>query len=181
VTARHINDQMTHEMEVNLAGGLASVLLEGKGGAVGGQVAPQIIQLGGQSVMLRFSRAQENEADSLGLRYMTKAGYDPKQMLGVMQVLVEAMQGNRSPEFFSTHPYPETRIKTITEQLQKNYANAKGVTNEQQYQQRMLRPLGTHALRPASGATVAANFGKLGDPVLWCEHCRREARMASGE
>jgi predicted Zn-dependent protease len=173
VTARHINDQMTHEMEVNLAGGLASVLLEGKGGAAGAQVAPQIIQLGGQSVMLRFSRGQENEADSLGLRYMNKAGYDPKAMLGVMQVLEQAMKGNTTPEFFSTHPYPETRIKNIQGELQKTYAKSAGVTNDQQYRQRMLTPLGVRAQGQAPGAERVAAFGDLGDPSLWCEHCRQ--------
>jgi predicted Zn-dependent protease len=178
VTARHINDQMTHETEVNLAGGLASVLLEGRGGAIGAEVAPQMIQLGGQSVMLRFSRGQENEADALGLRYMTKAGYDPKAMLGVMQVLQEAMKGNTTPEFFSTHPYPESRIKTIEALLQKKYAaaaaNPQAVTNEAQYQQRMLKPLGVHARRSDPTRATLAQVG-LPDPVLWCEHCRREA------
>ena len=78
------------------------------------------------------------------MRYMNKAGYDPAAMGGVMQVLVEAMKGNTTPELLSTHPYPETRIKAINEALKSTYATGKGTTtNAAQYQQRMLARLGT--------------------------------------
>jgi predicted Zn-dependent protease len=173
---------MTHELEVSTVAGLAQSLLEGRGGSgAAAQITPQVIQLGGQSVLLRFSRSQETEADALGMRYMTRAGYNPKAMLGVMEVLQQAMQGNRTPEFFSTHPYPETRIKAIQAALSKDYAavanDPKYLLNEQQYQQRFLRPMtGRAQAFPTHDAQLAA--AGLGDPVLWCEHCRREA-MAS--
>jgi predicted Zn-dependent protease len=179
VTARHINDQMTHQMEVGLASAAAATLLEGKGGAATAEVAPMMIQLGGESVMLRFSRGQETQADSLGMRYMTRAGYNPNGMLGVMQVLQEAMKGNTTPEFFSTHPYPETRIKAISAALQKTYADAvnnpSAVVNEAEYKQRMLRPLSAHARATPASGDVALAASALGDPMMWCEHCRREA------
>jgi predicted Zn-dependent protease len=187
VTARHINDQMTHEAEVGLAAGLAQALLEGHtgGGAAGaavGQLAPQVIQVGGQSVLLRFSRKQETEADALGMRYMTKAGYNPKAMLGVMEVLQQAMQGNTTPEFFSTHPYPDTRIKSITAALNKQYASVvndpKYVLNEAQYQQRFLKPMSGHAQAFPKYDAALAEAG-LGDPVLWCAHCREAALRAA--
>ena len=41
---------------------------------------------------------------------MADAGYDPHELLAVMQILKRASGGGRQPEFFSTHPNPENRI-----------------------------------------------------------------------
>ena len=86
VTARHINDRMADSMWVSAAAGIASVLLEDTTGAIG-ELAPQVVQLGGQSVLMRFNRKQELEADSLGVRYMVKNDYDPTGALGVICLL----------------------------------------------------------------------------------------------
>jgi predicted Zn-dependent protease len=165
VTARHINDQMIHQAEVGIAADLASSLLESKGGAAG-QLAPQLVQFGGQTVLLQFSRPQETEADSLGLRYMTRAHYNPKEMLGVMQVLEQAMQGNTTPEFFSTHPYPDTRIKAIKEELTKTYsaqaADSSSVVNAAEYQKRMLQPLSKLPPAPKPAPAPAPQTGAKG-------------------
>jgi predicted Zn-dependent protease len=182
VTARHINDQMKHEMEAGAAANLASVLLEGKGGAIGATVTPLVINLGSKSFVLTYSRDQELEADSLGMRYMTKVKYNPVAMQGVMEVLQQAMQGNTTPEFFSTHPYPDTRIKAIQKALSTTYANVKNdpsfVLGEAEYQQKLLRPLNvkTGQVGPA-GAELAA--AALGDPVTWCQHCREAVLHAA--
>jgi predicted Zn-dependent protease len=169
VTARHINDQVFREQVAAVGGEVAGSLLEGRGGAAG-QLTPTLIQLGQQTVLMRFSRKQELEADSLGMRYMAKAGYDPASLLGVMEVLAASMQGNRGSEFFSTHPYPETRINAINEQLKGTYSQSLGKlsTNADAYQRRMLSKLrGTRR--------GDASFGALGDPILWCAHCREDA------
>ena len=65
-------------------------------------------------LLLPWSRAQESEADRLGLIYMAKAGYHPAAALEVWQRLAEAGRGQaRPPEFLSTHPAPETRLRQI--------------------------------------------------------------------
>ena len=165
VTARHINDQMVHQAEVGVAAELASSLLESKAGAAG-QLVPQVVQFGGQTVLLQFSRPQETQADSLGLRYMTKAHYNPKEMLGVMQVLEEAMKGNTTPEFFSTHPYPDTRIKAIQGELKNTYsaaaADASSITNAAEYQKRMLQPLAKLPPAPKPAPAPAPQTGAKG-------------------
>ncbi len=177
VTARHINDQMFRNTVAGVGTELASTLLEGYGGAAA-QVAPQVIQLGSQTFLLRFSRKQELEADELGMRYMAKVGYDPSAIEGVMQVLANSMKGDRSPEMLSTHPYPETRIEAIRERMKDEYAELSTQslkTNAAQYQQRMLSKLGggkKAQLAPGEGVLAS-----LGDPVLWCAHCR-EAMVA---
>ncbi len=65
-------------------------------------------------VILPFSRAQESEADHLGLIYMAKAGYDPHAAIAFWQRMERAAQGQRSPpEFLATHPSHATRISQI--------------------------------------------------------------------
>ncbi len=77
---------------------------------------------------LKFSREDESQADSRGLRFMAQAGFDPRAMLDVMKILMEASQGGRQPEFLSTHPYPEDRIREISAELAHDYPN--GVPSE---------------------------------------------------
>jgi len=84
---------------------------------------PLLVGLGGSGFLLKFGRNDELEADALGMRYMARAGYDPAAQRDVMNVLEEATRtsGGRGMELFSTHPYPETRIKKIEERLAREY------------------------------------------------------------
>ena len=77
----------------------------------------------GQLVTMKFGRADELEADKLGVRFMGDAGYDPRSMETLMKVLEESSQGNAPSEFFSTHPNPENRIVRIREAVQEKYPN----------------------------------------------------------
>jgi predicted Zn-dependent protease len=54
---------------------------------------------------------------------MAEAGYDPRAMLRVMEILAEAGDGGRQPEFFSTHPNPENRIERIQQAIDEAYPN----------------------------------------------------------
>ena len=77
------------------------------------QQTAQVAALIGQVVNMKFGRDDELESDALGVRYMAEAGYDPRAMLEVMRILDQASQGQRPPEFFSTHPNPENRLENI--------------------------------------------------------------------
>jgi predicted Zn-dependent protease len=77
----------------------------------------------GQLVTMKFGRQDELEADKLGVRLMSEAGYDPRSMIDLMKILEESSQGNRPPEFFSTHPNPENRIARIEEAIKQQYPN----------------------------------------------------------
>ena len=78
----------------------------------------QIAALIGQLITLKFSRDDELEADRFGVCFMNDTGYDPNEMISVMQVLQAASSGNQPPEFFSTHPDPGNRIQRIQEDVQ---------------------------------------------------------------
>ena len=65
-------------------------------------------------VLLPWSRAQESEADHLGLVFMAKAGYHPSASRDLWVRMAQAERGQgRPPEFLSTHPAAETRIRQI--------------------------------------------------------------------
>ena len=69
-------------------------------------------------VILPFSRAQESEADHLGLIYMAKAGYDPRAAISFWQRMEQAAERRRAPpEFLSTHPSHGTRLRQIEQWL----------------------------------------------------------------
>jgi hypothetical protein len=73
--------------------------------------------LGVNSLLLRYSRSAENEADALGARLMASAGYDPVEMAVFFETL-EGEEGGRPPEFLSSHPNPGNRIEAVRAEVQ---------------------------------------------------------------
>ncbi len=67
---------------------------------------------------MKYGRGDELESDQLGIRLLVEAGYDPRAMIKVMQVLAASRGGEAQPEFFSTHPNPENRIQRIEQSIQ---------------------------------------------------------------
>ena len=78
----------------------------------------QIAVLIGQLINLKFGRDDELEADYLGVCLMNDTGYDPNEMIQVMQILAASQTGDRPPEFFSTHPDPGNRLQHIQQTIQ---------------------------------------------------------------
>jgi predicted Zn-dependent protease len=112
--ARHGGERMSQQLAVEgltVAG--TQALLAGRD--------PRVVQLVGATLgagatvglLLPWSRAQESEADHLGLVYMAKAGYHPSAARDLWLSMAEASKGRDQMEFLSTHPLPETRIKQI--------------------------------------------------------------------
>ena len=112
VVARHSAEQIA---KTNLTQGLtgAAVIATYDPNNPASMGTAQVAQLIGQLVNLKFSRDDELEADKLGVCFMSAAGYDPQEMVGVMQILQAASQGGGPPEFMSTHPDPGNRIAHI--------------------------------------------------------------------
>ena len=84
------------------------------------QQAAALASLVNQMTQLHYSRHDELEADQWGLKLMSEAGYDPKAMLEVMNILEQSVPGGHQPEMLQTHPYPEHRMEYIKEYLEKH-------------------------------------------------------------
>lgn len=110
--ARHSAEQMA---KVQLTQGLtgAAVIATYDPDNPSTQQTAAVAALIGQVVNMKFGRDDELQSDVLGVRYMENAGYNPCEMLTVMQILAEAGGGGGQPEFFSTHPNPENRMENI--------------------------------------------------------------------
>ena len=82
-------------------------------------------------IMLPFSRSHETEADRIGLQIMAIAGYDPAEAAELWKRMKANSGGQAPPEFMSTHPSNDTRIKNLTEWAPLAKAEAKkfGVTS----------------------------------------------------
>ena len=64
-------------------------------------------------VLLPFSRDMESEADHIGLIYMARAGYNPEAAVALWQRMAAQRDGPEVPEYVSTHPSDETRVKNL--------------------------------------------------------------------
>jgi predicted Zn-dependent protease len=83
--------------------------------------AAYLAQIIGQLVNMKYGRGDELQADQLGVQFMSEAGYDPRALVRVMEILDASSTGSRPPEFFSTHPNPENRIAHIQEAIQETF------------------------------------------------------------
>ena len=70
-------------------------------------------------INMSYGRDDELESDDLGVLFMIKAGYNPSELIGVMEILKAAAGPNRTSERMSTHPDPENRIEKIKEAIKK--------------------------------------------------------------
>ncbi|MEK6781866.1 MAG: M48 family metallopeptidase [Bacteroidota bacterium] len=77
------------------------------------QIFQQAVGMGSQVGMLKFSRSHESEADHIGLIFMSMAGYDPQQAPIFWERMSSLGGGQKPPEFLSTHPSDDTRIKDL--------------------------------------------------------------------
>lgn len=79
----------------------------------------QAAQMIGNLINMKYGRDQELESDDWGVRLMMEAGFDPMEMIKVMDILEESSGGNRQPEFQSSHPSPENRREKIVEAVER--------------------------------------------------------------
>ena len=113
-TAQHSRERMSQAMAQQI--GLQALGASGKLG----EGALQAVNLAlGIGVGLPFGRKQESEADYIGLDLMSKAGYNPRSAVTFWQKMEAAAGGAKPPEFLSTHPSSEHRIRDIEAALPK--------------------------------------------------------------
>ena len=112
--AKHGNERMSQQLVIQLGGMALDVALKEKPEKTK-QIFMQAYGIGSQvGVMLPYSRKHESEADKLGLVFMAKAGYDPREAIKFWERMA-ASGGNKPPEILSTHPSDDNRIKALKE------------------------------------------------------------------
>src|SRR6266480_4676685 len=135
VTARHSASQMTKQQlaQVGLVVGTIASPEFGRYSGLAGQALGVLF--------LKYSRDNERQADDLGLRYMRRVNYDPREMPHVFEMLTRVSQaqgGGRVPEWLATHPDPENRRGRIEQEIAGLPQNVSGVAvNRDSYLQRL--------------------------------------------
>lgn len=116
VTQRHSMQQMVKSQRANL--GLTGLCLFVPSACQG--AAGTLVQVGAQAGFAKFSRDDESEADRFGVRYITRAGIDPRGMPSMFRILIRERQRNPSgvDAFFASHPIEETRVATTESEIE---------------------------------------------------------------
>jgi predicted Zn-dependent protease len=118
VIAKHSAERVSDQIAVQGGAQIAGAVL----GAAGDPSSPLhglalgALGIGAQGVVLKFSRTHESEADVIGLKLMSQAGFDPRASVPLWQNMAAA-GGARAPEFLSTHPAPATRIAELERRI----------------------------------------------------------------
>jgi predicted Zn-dependent protease len=113
VTAKHSVHQMSQAQLAQI--GLVAAIIVKPGLAGFGDLASQGLGL----LFLKYGRDDETQADGLGFRYMTTAGYSPTEMAEMFRTLARLSGGGegRVPEWLSTHPDPGNRVQKTLDRV----------------------------------------------------------------
>ena len=111
--ARHGNERMSQQLALQ-GGGLTLQVLLSEKPELTQNLLLQAYGVGATLGSLKYSRTHETEADKMGLVFMAMAGYDPQKAPEFWKRM-SALGGAKPPEFLSTHPSDETRIKDLQE------------------------------------------------------------------
>ncbi len=133
ITARHQAARYSQSVLTSLGTNILSA-------AVGSAALSQALDVGSNLYISSYSRDQESEADSLGIRYLRRAGYDPKAVsdflsaMGQYQQAEAARNGEKAdqPDFFATHPQTQTRVAAAYAEAAK-YEKGPDIRNMSEY------------------------------------------------
>lgn len=120
VLAEHSNERLSQSQLANAGLQLANVAIGASEYKQYQQITMAALGVGVQyGVILPYGRTQESEADIVGLEYMAKAGFDPRQSVELWKNMARASNGSQPPELLSTHPSHTTRIRDLQEKTNK--------------------------------------------------------------
>lgn len=156
VNARHTAQAMSWGMLAQLAV-VGAALYLGRDDESKAAMAVGLGGLGAGALLARYSRANEREADALGMEYMVRAGYTPQGMIDLMDLLKRL--GHEKPNIvlmlFATHPMSDERYETAVNRVQGRYAGAR---NQKVERERYMD--GTARLRDKRGAIELMQKGE---------------------
>lgn len=114
VALRHGTHEASKAMGIQLIAGLLGAGVGGQ--TMLGQLTQAGIAFGANSVLLKYSRDAEKQADLLGAQILAGAGYAPLEMARFFEKL-EAKSGGQMPQFLSDHPNPGNRVQYVEDEI----------------------------------------------------------------
>lgn len=111
VYMQHSAKQAPKQEWANILGALGGLL-----GGAAGDLAQMGIQFGAGTLLMKYSRGDEAQADAVGAIIMYKASYDPRAMAEFFQK-IEQLSGNGGPQFLSDHPNPGNRVEAVDKEI----------------------------------------------------------------
>jgi len=116
VALRHGTNQASRAQLTEGGLGIVGGLL---GGGTGAAMIEQLGTFAAGSVLLRYSRSAETQADVSGTQALYDSGYDPRAMAQFFEKLEAESKGKTPPEFFSDHPNPDHRVERVDQEIEK--------------------------------------------------------------
>ena len=114
--AKHSVERASRSTVLNVSTHLIDILSGGKLSTVNRTTGMNTVGLLSQlGIMNPFNRKQESEADYLGMIFSSLSGYDIRETKKIWERMKEFNKGKATPEFMSTHPSADNRIKKINE------------------------------------------------------------------
>ena len=141
IAANHHRARQSAARRNSVQGVLGAILGSVLGGGLGNAIA-QMSQQRAQLATLSFSREQEYQADTLAIRYLVAAGYDPAGGPGVLAALgrasalqarVQGRTNRQTPEWASTHPLSENRLQRALAGAQRTGRLGAGMRNRDEF------------------------------------------------
>jgi predicted Zn-dependent protease len=117
VVGRHAAEQLAEQQLAQGLSGAAVIAAYDANNPNSGLSTAQLAALISNLVNLRYGRGDELQSDKLGVQFLSEAGYDPRSMINLMEILAASIEGSRPREFFSTHPNHDNRIDRINEYI----------------------------------------------------------------
>jgi predicted Zn-dependent protease len=140
VAANHAHQRQQYAQRTNVFGVLGQVLGAVVGNTIFGNMISQSAQQASKMRTLSFSREQEYQADTLGLRYLIAAGYDPAGAAGILGALARStaleqrLQGRNNretPEWARTHPLEQNRMARALQEASATGRLGRGIRNRE--------------------------------------------------
>ncbi len=116
VALRHGTTEATKARFAQVGVGILGTIF---GGNAGGSLLTELGRFSAGSVLLRYSRTAETQADVVGTQALYDGGYDPRALAQFFEKIEADSKGQNPPEFFSDHPNPEHRVERVEQEIDK--------------------------------------------------------------
>ncbi|MEM6332882.1 MAG: M48 family metallopeptidase [Planctomycetota bacterium] len=176
VTAEHHDRR--HQSQVGMGVLVSAVGIAGSmSGSEWGQYAGVAASASGGLAIAKWGRDQESQSDELGLRYMTRAGYNPQGMVQLMEILGRA-SGGGGIEWTQTHPLPATRIERTSRLITNEYqADLDLPFYESRFERQVADPIAQLAASPVLEDNTALARLHGGESPHHCATCYQMSRL----